>query len=77
MATARKKSKAGKSNKNFESLMEEFETIVEQLESGELSLDESIDLFEKGMKLASQGMEKLDAAERRVEVLLQEHGPTP
>jgi exodeoxyribonuclease VII small subunit len=54
--------------------MEEFETIVERLESGELTLDESIDLFEKGMKLASQGMEKLDAAERRVQVLLQEHG---
>ncbi|HUU02951.1 MAG TPA: exodeoxyribonuclease VII small subunit [Myxococcota bacterium] len=69
MATSRK-TKEGKGPKSFEALMEEFEKIVARLESGELSLDESVELFEKGMKLAAEGTKKLDAAEKKVQLLL-------
>jgi exodeoxyribonuclease VII small subunit len=73
MATSRK-TREGKGQKSFESLMEEFEKIVARLESGELSLDESVELFEKGMRLAAEGTRKLDAAEKKVQLLLTADG---
>jgi exodeoxyribonuclease VII small subunit len=44
--------------------------IVEKLESGELPLEDSVRLFEEGVKLARSSQARLDAAERRVEELL-------
>ena len=55
---------------NFESLMNDLSGIVQKLESGELSLEDSLDSFERGMELAKQGNQILDAAEQKVELLL-------
>lgn len=60
------------SQMDFETVMEELETIVKKLEGEGLSLEESIGLFERGMRLATDGMKKLDAAEKKVEILLHE-----
>jgi exodeoxyribonuclease VII small subunit len=54
----------------FEDAVTRMGKIVEALESGELSLDESLKLFEEGIKLARAAQEKLDHAEKRIEELL-------
>lgn len=56
----------------FEQVMERLETVVERLEGGDLSLEESLAVFEEGVRLARQGASRLDAAEHRVEELLSE-----
>ena len=50
----------------FEQAYAELETIVTQLESGDLTLDDSVALYERGQRLARLCGEKLDAAELRV-----------
>jgi exodeoxyribonuclease VII small subunit len=50
--------------------MHELEDIVEQLEAGELSLDKSLQQFERGVKLSRDCQTALDEAEQKVEVLL-------
>lgn len=55
---------------SFETTLRELETLVDRLEGGELALEDSLSLFERGMKLAGHGNEILDAAEKRVEILL-------
>lgn len=59
---------------SFESMMERLDHIVAQLEGGQLSLEESIALFEEGMGLAKKGVERLDDAERRVRILVEDEG---
>ncbi len=54
---------------NFEKAMSKLEEIATNLEEGNLSLDESIKQFEKGMQLAKFCREKLDEAERKIEIL--------
>lgn len=54
---------------SFESAYEELETIVEKLESGELSLEDSVTLFERGRLLSEYCQTLLDAAELRVSKL--------
>lgn len=54
---------------NFESALKDLEKIAEKLESGDLSLDDSIKEFENGIKLARFCHEKLDEAERKIEIL--------
>jgi exodeoxyribonuclease VII small subunit len=54
----------------FEDQLENLETIVSQIDSGELSLEESIDAFERGVRLVRSLNRKLDEVERRVEVLM-------
>lgn len=58
--------------KTFESSLAELEKIVEQLENGELSLEESLKLFEAGVKLTRECRERLSEAERRIEVLMKD-----
>ena len=53
----------------FETSMAELEEIVEKLEAGEVTLDESLELFEKGVKLVKSCRNKLDEAEKRVRIL--------
>ena len=53
----------------FEEQLENLESIVTRIDSGELSLEESIDAFERGVKLVRSLNHKLDEVERRVEVL--------
>lgn len=55
---------------SFETSMERLSSIVDELEGGELSLEDSLLLFEEGVKLARASQMRLDEAEARVEVLL-------
>lgn len=55
---------------SFESALEELETILEKLDSGDLPLDESVSLYERGRKLAARCQTLLDAAELRVSKLM-------
>jgi exodeoxyribonuclease VII small subunit len=58
----------------FEDALGRLETIVQTLERGELSLDESLKAFEEGVKLSKSCLKLLDDAERRVDILLGERG---
>ena len=57
--------------KNFEQSMQELETIVTQLEKGDLNLDESVKKFEEGMKIAKQCNSMLEKAEKKITILLE------
>jgi exodeoxyribonuclease VII small subunit len=54
---------------SFEEAFEELEAVVQQLEGGDLSLEEAITLYERGMGLARRCTEALEAAELRVQQL--------
>ena len=54
----------------FEEALKRLTAIVERLESGELSLEQSLSLFEEGTRLSRTSQAQLDAAEKRVEELL-------
>jgi exodeoxyribonuclease VII small subunit len=56
----------------FEDDLKKLEAVVEQLERGDLTLDESVKLFEQGMKLSNACKAELDKAEGRIQVLV--HG---
>ncbi|MCQ6962354.1 exodeoxyribonuclease VII small subunit [Methanolobus chelungpuianus] len=58
----------------FEESLEELEALVDRLERGQLLLDESLELFERGMKLARICNRKLSKAERKIEMLIEENG---
>ena len=55
---------------NFEETMAELEKTVAMLESGDATLDQSLELFEKGIKLSKQCQKMLDCAEKKVSVLM-------
>lgn len=54
----------------FEKKLKRLEDIVEKMESGDLSLDDSLKLFEEGVKLSRDCQGQLTAAEEKVKVLL-------
>ena len=56
----------------FEDSLKKLEGIVEQMEKGDLSLEESIKLFEEGVALSSACKKELDAAEGKVEMLIKQ-----
>jgi exodeoxyribonuclease VII small subunit len=56
----------------FEDALEKLEKIVAQLEEGDISLEESLKLFEEGIRLSRFCSQKLDEAEKRVEILLKD-----
>ncbi len=58
--------------KNFESCLEDLEQVVEQLESGELSLEDSLAAFEKGVGLAKFCHQKLNEVEKKIELLVKD-----
>ena len=60
------------SEKSFEKSLAELEKIVEKMEEGGLSLNESLSLFEKGVKLARFLREELDKAEKKIAILLKD-----
>ena len=66
-----------KKKQTFENSLKKLEGIVTQLEEGELSLEESLKLFEDGVKLSRECQERLDQAERRIEVLLKDKKGEP
>ena len=59
---------------NFEESMKKLETIVTELENGNLNLDESVKKFEEGMKIAKQCNNILEDAEKKITILLEEDG---
>ena len=65
--------------KDFESALAELESIVKNLESGNLTLEKSLALFERGIELSRYCHTRLEDAERRIEVLSErgEVGPAP
>ena len=59
---------------SFESSMDELEKVVRELEGGDLSLDRSLELFERGMSLSDACRKQLEEAETRVEMLIRKDG---
>ena len=55
---------------NFETQLASLERIVRELERGELPLEQSLELFEQGVRLSRECQERLNEAERRIETLL-------
>ena len=56
---------------NFEESMKKLETIVTELENGNLNLDESVKKFEEGIKLSKHCNEMLESAEKQITVLIE------
>jgi exodeoxyribonuclease VII small subunit len=63
---------AENNSRKFEDELADLEGIVSRIDSGELSLDESISAFERGIALVRSLNQKLDEVERRVEVLIRD-----
>lgn len=61
----------------FESSLQELEKVVRGLEEGDLPLEDSLKLFEDGVKLSRECQERLNQAERRIEVLLKDEDGNP
>ena len=59
--------------KSFESQLNELEQIVDKLEQGDLSLEDSLAQFEKGIKLTKACQKTLDSAQQKVEILTKEN----
>ncbi len=59
---------------SFETGLQQLETIVKEMESGELPLERALELFERGMKLSDACRKQLEEAETRVEVLMKRAG---
>lgn len=55
---------------SFEQALRELEGVVRRLESGDVPLDESIDLYERGEKLRNACQARLDAAQARIEKIV-------
>ncbi len=61
----------------FEDALEELEAIVERMEDGEPSLEESLKLFERGMDLTRRCQKALDEAEQRIRTLADAEDGSP
>ncbi len=59
-------------NKKFETALEELEKVVERLESGELSLEDSLAAFEEGVRLVKFCNQKLTEVEKKIELLVKD-----
>ncbi len=75
-STSRKKTGASKETPSFEEALENLEAIIDRIESGEIPLEQSIQEYEKGMKLIKQCREFLEKAEQRVSELSLDDGAT-
>ncbi|MDN3234335.1 exodeoxyribonuclease VII small subunit [Pseudomonas luteola] len=65
---------ARKKAPDFEHSLAELQTLVERLESGELSLEESLGAFEQGIRLTRECQSALSQAEQKVQILLERDG---
>ena len=64
-------------SRTFEASLEALEEIVRKLERGDLPLEESLELFEQGIRLSRECQERLNQAERRIEVLSRDQQGRP
>ncbi len=62
---------------NFEGAMDRLETIVEQMESGKMHLEDLIVRYEEGMKLVKICQERLASAEQRIEIITRNNAGKP
>ncbi len=65
---------AKKTSNDFEKSLLELEKIVDRMEQGEQSLDDTMKDFERGMQLSQQCQKSLDEAQQKVEKLVKKHG---
>ncbi len=81
MAARKKKTSVSDANADdglpFETLMERLEVLVDQLEIGEMSLEESLGAYEQGVALVRNAQGRLDDMDTRLEELLQDGTSTP
>lgn len=70
MSESEKEAASAPEAMSFEASAERLTTIVKELEGGELSLEDSLKLFEEGVRVARDAQARLDAAEKRVDELL-------
>ncbi len=59
---------------NFEQSLSQLETLVEEMEQGDLSLEEALSRFEKGINLTSECQQALQSAELKVQELVEKNG---
>lgn len=59
-------------NKNFEEMMKDLEQIAKDLESGNLSLDDSVKKFEEGMEISKSCSKILEDAEKKISILIKD-----
>ena len=59
---------------DFEAALEELEALVERMEEGELSLEDSLKTYERGIALSRACQKSLDAAEQRIRILSEKNG---
>ena len=77
---AAKKSSTAKNNQteeqalDFEASLEKLEQLVERMENGELALEDSLKAFEEGVKLTRQCQQTLNAAQQKVQRLMEQNG---
>ena len=64
----------GKQDLSFEDSMKKLEEIANELESGKLTLEESVDKFEEGMKISKICNEILENAEKKISVITNDNG---
>jgi exodeoxyribonuclease VII small subunit len=57
---------------SFEQILAQLSSVVEQLEDGEIPLEQALSTFEQGIALSRLGARRLDEAERRIEILLRD-----
>ena len=65
---------AAKPVESFETCLDQLEKVVKELEAGDLSLERSLELFERGMSLSDTCRKQLEEAETRVEMLMRSAG---
>ena len=58
-----------KKTKSFENIFEDLKNIVEKMDEGDIHLEKSLELFEKGIILVEEGRSKLDEAELKIKTL--------
>ena len=59
---------------DFEASLDQLEKLVDQMEDGELTLEESLKAFEQGVKLTRECQQALKAAEQKVQLLMEQNG---
>lgn len=70
------RTKADKTSFNFEAALTELNQLVEKMEHGDLTLEESLKSFERGATLTRECQQALKAAEQKVQILIQANGKT-
>ena len=77
MEKTSKEAEEAQTETSFEDILERLEQIAGSLETGEPKLEEALELFEEGVSLTKEGTRRLDKAERKIEVLLDDGQTMP